>query len=207
METTLIQLVPLNEGHANGLYFSIGANDNVFRNLLWNTPQSVLGYAMIVKQIKKNNYKSFAVIDKTSNIIVGTTSFVDYSKQDKSAEIGGTFYSESVWKTHVNTHTKYLMLQYAFDVLECERVTFKTDALNVQSQKAILRLGATYEGTKRHNKLRPDGTWRDTMYFSILTDEWDDIKYTIFGGIQNDNPYYLYNNTIVPITQYRNTWF
>jgi RimJ/RimL family protein N-acetyltransferase len=205
METPLVQLVPLKNKHALDLYFNIGANDNVFRNLLWDTPQSVLDYSKIVKQLKKN--KSFAVIDKTTNAIVGTTSFVDYSKQDQSAEIGGTFYSESVWRTHVNTHTKYLMLQYAFEVLGCERVTFKTDAMNEQSQKAILRLGATYEGMKRHNKLRPDGTWRNTMYFSILGDEWDDLKYTIFGGIQNDNPYYLYNNTIVPIVQYRNTWF
>ena len=188
------------------LYFNIGTNDNVFRNLLWDTPQSVLDYAAIVKQLRK--HKSFAVIDKNTNAIVGTTSYVDYSKKDKSAEIGGTFYSESVWKTYVNTHTKYLMLQYAFEVMQCERVTFKTDALNTQSQNAILRLGATYEGTKRHNKLRSDGTWRDTMYFSILGDEWDNIKSTIFGGIQNDNPNYLYNNiSIEPIVTYRHTWF
>jgi RimJ/RimL family protein N-acetyltransferase len=139
---------------------------------------------MIVKQIKKNNYKSFAVIDKATKNIVGTTSYVDYSKQDKSVEIGGTFYAESVWKSHVNTHSKYLMLQYAFEVLRCERVMFKTDVLNEQSKKAILRLGATYEGTKRHNKLRSDGTWRDTAYFSILGDEWDEIKSTIFSSVE-----------------------
>jgi RimJ/RimL family protein N-acetyltransferase len=208
METTLVKLVPLKEGHASSLYFSVGANDNVFRNLLWDTPQSVLDYAMIVKQIKKNNYKSFAVIDKATKNIVGTTSYVDYSKQDKSVEIGGTFYAESVWKSHVNTHSKYLMLQYAFEVLGCERVMFKTDAMNEQSQKAILRLGATYEGTKRHNKLRPNGTWRDTSYFSILGDEWDDIKYTIFEGIELDSPYDLYNNIpIVPIEIHRPMWF
>ena len=208
METTLVKLVPLKEGHANDLYYSVGANDNVFRNLLWDTPQSVSDYAMIVKQIKRNNHKSFAVIDKATKNIVGTTSYVDYSRHDRSAEIGGTFYAESVWKSHINTHSKYLMLQYAFEVLGCERVTFKTDALNVQSQKAILRLGATYEGTKRHNKLRPDGTWRDTMYFSILGDEWDDIKDTIFGGIESDSHYYLYNNTpIVPILSHKSMWF
>ena len=208
METPLVRLVPLKKKHAVDLYFNIGRNDNVFRNLLWDTPQSVLDYEVIVKQIKKNNHKSFAVIDKSTDAIVGTTSFVDYSKHDRSAEIGGTFYSESVWRTHINTHTKYLMLQYAFEELGCERVTFKTDALNEQSQKAILRLGATYEGMKRHNKLRPNGTWRNTMYFSILGDEWDDIKYTIFGGIQSDMPHYLYNNIpIVPIERYNSMWF
>ena len=208
METTLVKLVPLKEGHASSLYFSVGANDNVFRNLLWDTPQSVLDYAMIVKQIKKNNHKSFAVIDKATKNIVGTTSYVDYSKQDKSVEIVGTFYAESVCKSHINTHSKYLMLQYAFEVLGCERVAFKTDALNEQSQKAILRLGATYEGTKRHNKLRPDGTWRDTAYFSILGDEWYDIKATIFGGIKSDNEYPLYNNIpLAPIGTYKSMWF
>lgn len=206
METSLVKLVPLKKKHSLDLYFNVGANDNVFRNLLWDTPQSVLDYAAIVKQLRK--HKSFAVIDKATNAIVGTTSYVDYSKEDKSAEIGGTFYSESVWKTYVNTHTKYLMLQYAFEVMECERVMFKTDALNIQSQKAILRLGATYEGTKRHNKLRSNGTWRDTMYFSILGEEWDSIKSTIFGGMQSDIPDYLYNNIpIVPIEVYNPRWF
>ena len=188
------------------LYFNVGANDNVFRNLLWDTPQSVIDYVAIVQQLKKHT--SFAVIDKDTNAIVGTTSYVDYSAEDRSAEIGGTFYSEFVWRTHVNTHTKYIMLKYAFEVLECERVMFKTDVLNEQSKKAILRIGATYEGTKRHNKLRADGTWRDTAYFSILGDEWDEIKSTIFGGIELDSPYYLYNNTtVVPITSYRDMWF
>ncbi len=206
METSLVRLVPLKKKHALDLYFNVGANDNVFRNLLWDTPQSVLDYAAIVKQLKKHT--SFAVINKDTNAIVGTTSYVDYSEQDRSAEIGGTFYSESVWKTHVNTHTKYIMLKYAFEVLGCERVMFKTDAMNEQSQKAILRLGATYEGMKRHNKLRNDGTWRNTVYFSILGDEWDDIKYRIFGGIELDSPYYLYNNTpIVPIEAHRPMWF
>jgi hypothetical protein len=100
------------------------------------------------------------------------------------------------------------MLKYAFEVLGCERVMFKTDAMNEQSQKAILRLGATYEGMKRHNKLRNDGTWRNTVYFSILGDEWDDIKYRIFGGIELDSSYYLYNNTdIVPIQTHKTMWF
>jgi RimJ/RimL family protein N-acetyltransferase len=206
METSLVRLVPLKKKHALDLYFNVGTNDNVFRNLLWDTPQSVLDYAAIVKQLKKHT--SFAVINKDTNAIVGTTSYVDYSKQDRSAEIGGTFYSESVWKTHVNTHSKYIMLKYAFETLGCERVSFKTDAFNEKSQKAILRLGATYEGTKRHNKLRNDGTWRNTMYFSILGDEWDDIKYRIFGGIELDSSYYLYNNTdIVPIQTHKSMWF
>ena len=206
METPLVKLIPLKKKHALDLYFNIGRNDNVFRNLLWDTPQSVLDYEVIVKQLKKHT--SFAVINKDTNAIIGTTSYVDYSKQDRSAEIGGTFYSESVWKSHVNTHSKYLMLQYAFEILGCERVSFKTDALNERSQKAILRLGATYEGTKRHNKLRSDGTWRDTMYFSILGDEWDDIKDRIFGGIESNNDYNLYNNIpIVPIEVHRSMWF
>jgi hypothetical protein len=100
------------------------------------------------------------------------------------------------------------MLQNAFEILGCERVMFKTDVLNEQSKKAILRLGATYEGTKRHNKLRADGTWRDTAYFSILGDEWDEIKSTIFGGIESDSHYYLYNNIpIASIGTHKSMWF
>jgi RimJ/RimL family protein N-acetyltransferase len=206
METPLVKLVPLKMEHAFDLYVSIGCNDKVFENLLWETPQDLGDYKRIVKQLRK--HKSFAVIDKNTNAIVGTTSFVDYSKEDRSAEIGGTVYAESVWRTYINTHSKYLMLNYAFEKLECERVMFKTDALNERSQKAILRLGATYEGTKRHNKLRSNGTWRDTAYFSILGDEWDEIKSTIFGGIESDSHYYLYNNIpIAPIGTHKSMWF
>ena len=90
METSLVKLIPLKKKHSLDLYFNVGANDNVFRNLLWDTPQSVLDYEVIVKQIKKNNHKSFAVIDKSTDAIVGTTSFVDYSKHDHD-------YYERLW--------------------------------------------------------------------------------------------------------------
>jgi len=77
------------------------------------------------------------------------------------------------------------MLSDAFEVRQVERVTLKTDSLNERSRKAILRLGATYEGTLRHHMLRPDGTWRDSAYFSILKSEWPAIEEHLANKLQS----------------------
>ena len=76
------------------------------------------------------------------------------------------------WRSAVNTEAKLLLLAHAFEDLGMGRVTWKTDHLNERSQNAIRRLGAQYEGTFRRHRRRPDGTWRDTLWFSMLSDEW-----------------------------------
>lgn len=119
---------------------------------------------------------AYAVILKSSSLAIGTTSFLDLNPTHNSLEIGSTFYAKEYWRSFVNTERKILMLSDAFEVRQVERVTLKTDSLNERSRKAILRLGATYEGTLRHHMLRPDGTWRDSAYFSILKSEWPVVK-------------------------------
>ena len=91
-------------------------------------------------------------------------------------EVGWTFYSPSVWAGPVNPTCKLLLLSHAFDALGAGRVTLKTDALNARSRSAILRLGASYDGTLRHHRLRADGSVRDTAYFSVLAAEWPAVR-------------------------------
>jgi len=84
----------------------------------------------------------------------------------------------------VNTEAKFLMLSEAFEVRGVERVTLKTDFLNQRSRNAIERIGAKFEGILRHHMRRPDGSWRDSAYFSILREEWPDVKQSLLGKLQ-----------------------
>jgi RimJ/RimL family protein N-acetyltransferase len=123
----------------------------------------------------------FAIRLRASERIVGTSRFLDIDYWTESplpdvVEIGSTWLAASVQGTHVNPEIKLLMLGHAFDTWIVERVTFKTDARNEQSRRAIARLGATFEGVLRAHKLASDGTIRDSAYFSILRDEWPAVE-------------------------------
>lgn len=119
---------------------------------------------------------TFAVILKSSGKIVGSTSFLDIRGKDRGLEIGRTWYSPSVQGTCVNPECKYLLLHYAFSDWGAIRVQLKTDHMNVHSQNAIKKLGATYEGELRNHMIRHDGTVRHTRLYSITIEEWPGIK-------------------------------
>src|SRR5690606_33587051 len=106
---------------------------------------------------------------------IGSTRFLEIDRENKGIEIGFTWLNPSVWRTSVNTECKYLLLQYCFEELKYIRVQFKTDILNVRSQTAIARLGAKKEGILRNQKIRQDGTYRDSVYFSIIESEWEEV--------------------------------
>jgi RimJ/RimL family protein N-acetyltransferase len=107
---------------------------------------------------------------------VGSTSYLDVDLGVEGLEVGWTWYARSVWATHVNPACKLLVLGHAFDALGVQRVTLKLDARNDRSYRAVERLGAHYDGTLRHHRLRADGTVRDSAYFSILAAEWPIVR-------------------------------
>jgi RimJ/RimL family protein N-acetyltransferase len=108
--------------------------------------------------------------------VVGTSSYLDVSVGDARLEIGWTAYARSVWGTRVNPETKLLLLRHAFEELRVGRVQLKTDVRNVRSQRAIARLGATYEGTLRRHQRRADGSVRDTVMFAVTAEEWPGVR-------------------------------
>lgn len=108
--------------------------------------------------------------------VVGTSSYGDIEPAHGRLEIGWTSYGVPWQRSAVNTATKLLLLGHAFDDLGYERVALKTDGRNERSQAAIARLGAVREGVLRSHVVRPDGTRRDTVYFSILRDEWPAVR-------------------------------
>ncbi|PFG30337.1 RimJ/RimL family protein N-acetyltransferase [Paramicrobacterium agarici] len=107
--------------------------------------------------------------------VVGTTSLGDLDVAHRGAHIGWTAYRPDVWGTAVNPECKLLLMSLAFGC-GFERVKIQTDAVNARSRAAITKLGATFEGVLRHHRLRADGTWRDTAVYSILAEEWPEIR-------------------------------
>lgn len=108
-------------------------------------------------------------------VLVGTSTLGDFDEASEHAHIGWTAWNPRVWGTAVNPEAKLLMLDEAFEH-GFGRVKIQTDDLNSRSRAAIAKLGATFEGITRRDKRRADGSWRDTAVFSIVIDEWPDVR-------------------------------
>ena len=125
----------------------------------------------------------FVVIDKDEQKICGCTSFGNISFSDQRIEIGWTWLGEEALGTGVNRQAKFALLSYAFEVLKMERVELKTDNLNERSKAALRKIGATEEGVLRSHMLMQDNRRRDSVYFSIIKDEWERVKRNYFGEL------------------------
>ena len=118
----------------------------------------------------------FAIIDKANQKIVGSTSFGNISYHDKRIEIGWTWLGKEYHGKGINNQVKYLMISYCFEVLDFERVEFKTDVLNIPARKALSRIGMTEEGVLRSHTLMTHDRRRDTIFYSVLKSEWNALK-------------------------------
>jgi RimJ/RimL family protein N-acetyltransferase len=108
--------------------------------------------------------------------IIGTSSLGDIDVDNEKCHLGWTAYTPSVWGTSVNPECKLLLLWHAFEHCGFGRVKIQTDSINVRSQAAIAKLGAVREGVVRRDFKRRDGTWRDSVVYSVLIDEWPAVK-------------------------------
>jgi N-acetyltransferase len=118
----------------------------------------------------------FAIIDLSSGYAVGSTRYMSISIRDRGLEIGWTWLAPLVQRTGVNTECKYLLLRHAFETLGAIRVQLKTHHDNLQSQRAVERIGATREGVLRNHMIMPDGSYRHSVYYSIIDSEWPRVK-------------------------------
>jgi RimJ/RimL family protein N-acetyltransferase len=125
----------------------------------------------------------FTIIDKILHRTAGSTSLGNISFRDKRIEIGWTWLGKKFQGSGINKQCKFLLLQYAFEVLNFERVEFKTDVLNLQARKALEKIGAVEEGILRSHTLMPHNRRRDTIFYSILKNEWLQLKKIVFKDI------------------------
>ena len=173
-ETDLKALLYIAEDQPNLLQFSPSAFGN---------KKALKDYILKALEQKENGSRyPFIVYDKKTQGWSGTSSFGNISNTNKRVEIGWTWLGKKHQKTGLNRNNKFLMLSYAFEVAEFERVELKTDARNKQSIAAMEKIGAIQEGTLRSHTVMTDGFRRDTVYFSFLKYEWPKIKETIFEG-------------------------
>lgn len=125
----------------------------------------------------------FTVVDVASGRLLGNTTYLDYRPLHRGIEIGWTWYVRSAWGTTVNPTAKWLLLRNAFEQLGCARVQLKTDERNLRSRAAIARLGAKEEGTLRKHQLTQGGHLRNTVFFSILAEEWPTVQQRLMDRI------------------------
>ena len=180
MESAHLKLELLTRDRIPELFAAVGTDPEIYQWLPFAAPKNVEGFTTVIEgyiQDSENGIRvMYAVILKSTGSAIGTTSFLDLNLVHNSLEVGSTFYSKDYWRSFVNTECKLMMLTEAFEVRNVERVTIKTDSMNKRSRDAITRLGATFEGILRHHMHRPDGTWRDSAYHSILREEWPNVK-------------------------------
>jgi RimJ/RimL family protein N-acetyltransferase len=178
LEGDFVRLEPMTLEHHAGLS-AVGLDPEIWRFTLVvvQTPEEMRGYMDAALELQRGGTTlPFVTIERSSGQIVGSTRFGNYDPANRRIEIGWTWIAPRWQRTAINTEAKYLMLAHAFEKLHCVRVELKTDVLNTPSRKAMLRIGAREEGVLRKHSLVWDGRYRDSIYYSILDDEWPTVK-------------------------------
>lgn len=174
-----VRLEPLSYEHLDGLA-AAAADGKLWELWFTSVPEPEQTRAYIEEALagqEAGHMLPWAVRELTSGAIIGTTRYHDIISEVDRAEIGYTWYAKSWQRSHVNTACKLLLLAHAFDSLACKVVGLRTDNFNFASQRAIEALGAKKDGVIRHHWARRDGTIRDSVMYSILVNEWPDVKH------------------------------
>lgn len=181
LEGSIVVLEPLGEEHADGLWQAAQAPE------VWEWLASIGGsreyfdtwMEMALEESRAGREGPFATRDKRSGEVVGSTRFMNVRPTDRVVEIGWTWINPSAWGTGANIEAKLLMLGHAFETLECVRVEFKTDARNERSRAALAAIPAQFEGVLRKHLTMPDVGVRDSAYYSVIDDEWPEVRATL----------------------------
>ena len=188
LEGSVVRLEPIRREHEQ-LFWDVAKDDleDIFRWIPYamKTPEDFR--KLVDKAFAEQDRGEsvvFATMERNSGRVIGSTRFMNIDRTNRRVEIGSTWIAPAWQRTAVNTEAKYLMLRHAFEVWGCMRVELKTDALNQKSRNAILRIGAKEEGTLRRHLVTWTGRVRDTVYFSILDDEWPAAKRRLQGLLE-----------------------
>lgn len=185
LQNEWVLLEPLSDLHLDSLW-KIAPDPRVYEHLpvRFESRADIEGFVVdsLARQ-QSGTSLPFAIWSKAQNRVVGSTALFDFSAQHRAAEIGWTWHTPAVWGTKVNLAAKSLLLAHGFEALELVRVYLKTDVRNGRSQRAIEKLGATREGVWRKHLQRPDKSWRDSVFYSILDDEWPRVRAHLQGQL------------------------
>jgi len=186
LEGDLVKLMPLKAEHRDELVTV--ASDGKLWDLWYtsvpsaNTVDDYIDCALTENQA--GSAHAFVVVDKASKKIIGSTRYCNAINQNR-VEIGYTWYAKSTQRTGINTECKCLLLGHAFEKLNCIAVEFRTNWHNLASRAAIVQLGAKQDGVLRNHLVDADGSYRDTVVFSITREEWPTVKKSLAFKMQN----------------------
>jgi len=178
LEGAHVRLEPLAKAHLAGLA-AVGLDEELW---LWipvpvRTAEEMAGYIETALEEQERGVSlPFALIEKATRRVVGSTRYGNIDRAHHRVEIGWTWVAREWQRTAVNTEAKYLLLRHAFETLGCIRVELKTDSLNERSRTAILRIGAREEGIFRNHMITASGRVRHSVYFSVVDSEWPAVK-------------------------------
>jgi N-acetyltransferase len=178
LEGSRVRLEPLAERHLDDLRL-VAFDDAIWR---WITglPMDESGLNGWLESTLANAAAGtevpFATIDAASDRAIGSTRFMTIAPEHRRLEIGWTWVGTAFQRSGANREAKFLQLRHAFEALGAERVEFKTHARNERSRGAILGIGATFEGVLRHHTIMPDGSNRDSAFYSVLAGEWPAVR-------------------------------
>lgn len=172
LEGSFVRLEPIGEQHRDDLLVAAGQDAATFRYMPLDLSAGASVWPGYLADALRPEFVAWATVERSSGAAVGATRFGDIAPEHGRLEIGWTWIAPSHQRTAANTEAKLLQLRYAFDELGAGRVALKTDARNLRSQVAIERLGAVREGVLRRHIRLPDGFVRDSVYYSILAEEW-----------------------------------
>ena len=173
-----VRLEPLSATHLPALIEAGSEDESVFTFMATNP--YVMGWESWLAEAltgqAKGAYLPWATVLRETGRAIGSSRFGDIEPAHGRVEIGWTWLGKPYQRTAANTEAKLLQMRYAFDDLGATRVAFKTDGRNEQSQRALEGIGATREGVLRRHMAMPDGFIRDTVYYSVLADEWPSVR-------------------------------
>jgi len=188
LEGRFVRLEPLRKRHARALFEAGRGLDWAWVLSPLRTREAVDSrIAEGLRAERRDNEYAFAVVTRRDALVIGSTSYLGIVAKHRMAEIGSTWYSPEFWGTAVNPESKLLLMKHAFEDWGAVRVQLKTDANNLHSQEAIVKLGAKFEGTLRNHGIRPDGSVRDAFLYSIIASEWPKVKSGLIARIKEHN--------------------
>jgi RimJ/RimL family protein N-acetyltransferase len=183
LEGRFVRLEPLAERHVASLW-AVAKEPEIWRWIPFRVEsQAAVGalVAIAARGLESGAGLGFAQVAPATGEVMGSTSYLAADPPNRRVEIGATWLHPRFQRSGVNTEAKLLLLRHAFETLGCRRVEFKTDSENRASRAALARIGAVEEGTLRAHMVRPDGSRRDSVYFSVIEPEWPRVRAHLEG--------------------------
>ena len=188
LEGARLRLEPLSEDHLSGLE-KVAFDDRIWRYMLtiMKTPEDLRAWMDSALQAKATGTSvPWTTVLKAENRIIGSTRFLDLDLRHRTVEIGNTWLAPEFHGAELNPEAKLLQLTYAFEELKLNRVALKTHHENLQSQAAMRKMGAKEEGTFRNHYVMPDGSLRHSVWFSIIREDWPQVKSRLEERLQRE---------------------